>query len=131
MVRWHSDLRAFATPSTNLSLLLTGETEWTISGQCTGNADIPLTENGEKQSKATGKRLVGPGKLIDPAKLAHVFCSPRQRAVVTLDLLLGEDAKEKLKGQNKLSVTEDIREWDYGSYGLSSCRSPFHFHAYI
>lgn len=71
-----------------------------------------------KQSKGTGEKLVGSGKLIDPAKLAHVFCSPRQRAVVTLDLLLGEDAKEQLQADNKLSVTDDITEWDYGSYGL-------------
>ncbi|CAN8099812.1 unnamed protein product [Discula destructiva] len=93
-----------------------GETEWTISGQCTGNADIPLTANGEKQSRATGEKLVGPGKLIDPARLARVFCSPRQRAVVTLGLLLGADAKEKLEADNKLSITQDITEWDYGSY---------------
>lgn len=103
--------------SLTYGLLSTGETEWTISGQCTGNADIPLTANGVKQSKGTGEKLVGPGKLIDPAKLAHVFCSPRQRAVVTLDLLLGEEVQEKLKAENKLSITQDITEWDYGSYG--------------
>lgn len=100
-----------------LSLSLIGETKWTISGQCTGNADIPLTDNGEKQSRGTGEKLVGPGKLIDPAKIAHVFCSPRQRAVVTLDLLLGEEAKAKLEADKKLNITEDITEWDYGSYG--------------
>lgn len=94
-----------------------GETEWTISGQCTGNADIPLTENGEKQSRGTGEKLVGRGKLIDPAKLAHVFCSPRQRATKTLDLLLGEDAKKTLESEKKLSITDDITEWDYGTYG--------------
>ncbi|KAI0127845.1 phosphoglycerate mutase [Xylariales sp. AK1849] len=93
-----------------------GETEWTISGQCTGNADIPLTENGVEQSRGTGDMLVGPGKLIDPSKLAHIFCSPRQRAVITLDMLLGGDAKKKLKAENKLSLTEDIAEWDYGNY---------------
>lgn len=98
-------------------MTLAGETKWTISGQCTGNADIPLTENGKKQSKGTGEQLVGPGKLIDPAKLAHVFCSPRQRAVVTLDLLLGEDTKEKLEAEGKLEITQDITEWDYGTYG--------------
>jgi probable phosphoglycerate mutase len=93
-----------------------GETEWTISGQCTGNAEIPLTENGKKQSQGTGKMLVGPGKLIDPAKLAHVFCSPRNRAVTTLDLLLGEETKSRLEGEKKLTITDDITEWDYGKY---------------
>lgn len=60
--------------------------------------------------------LVGPGKLIDPSKLAHVFCSPRMRAVTTLDQLLSGDAKKKLEEENKLSVTEDIAEWNYGNY---------------
>lgn len=58
--------------------------------------------------------------MIDPAKLARVFCSPRHRAVVTLDLLLGEDVKDKLKVDNKLEITDDITEWDYGSYGMFS-----------
>lgn len=95
---------------------LLGETLWTISGQCTGNADIPLTEDGIKQSRGTGKMLVGPGKLIDPVKLAHVFCSPRSRAVDTLDLLLGKEEKDRLINETKISITEEIREWDYGKY---------------
>lgn len=94
----------------------TGETDWTISGQCTGNAEIPLTENGKKQSLGTGKMLVGPGKLIDPAKLARVFCSPRSRAVDTLDLLLGEGPKSQLDAEKKITITEEIAEWDYGAY---------------
>ncbi|POS69862.1 hypothetical protein DHEL01_v211747 [Diaporthe helianthi] len=93
-----------------------GETEWTISGQCTGNADIPLTDNGKRQSKDTGDMLVGPGKLIDPSRLAHIFCSPRQRAVVTLNSLLGDHANAKLQAEDKVTFTEDIREWDYGNY---------------
>ncbi|ROW05863.1 hypothetical protein VPNG_08027 [Cytospora leucostoma] len=74
-------------------IALHGETEWAVSGLCTGNAEFPLTENGENQSRATGEKLVGRGKLIDPAKLAHDFCSPHQRAIKTLDLLLGGTRK--------------------------------------
>lgn len=76
-----------------------------------------MTENGEKQSRGTGEKLVGRGKLIDPAKLAHVFCSPAQRATKTLDLLLGADTKATLESENKLSITNHILEWDYGTYG--------------
>lgn len=76
-----------------------------------------MTANGEKQSSGTGEKLVGRGKLINPAKLAHVFCSPAQRATKTLDLLLGEDAKATLESEKKLSITDDIHEWDYGTYG--------------
>ena len=93
-----------------------GETEWTINGRCTGNAEIPLTANGIAQVRGTGEALVGPGKLIDPSKLAHVFTSPRQRAIVTLDMLLGSTQKKRLEEEGKISVTEDITEWDYGTY---------------
>lgn len=95
---------------------ISGETEWTISGQCTGNAEIPLTANGANQSRGTGKMLVGSGKLIDPARLAQIFCSPRKRAVDTLGLLLGNEVEADLESNNKITVTEDITEWDYGKY---------------
>lgn len=35
----------------------------------------------------------------------------------TLDLLLGDEAKESLESKKKLSITDDITEWDYGTYG--------------
>ena len=92
-----------------------GETEWTINGRCTGKSEIPLTENGKKQVQGTRDVLVGAGKMMDPAKFAHIFVSPRQRAQSTLDLLLGPE-KERLQKAGKISVTEDIAEWDYGDY---------------
>lgn len=93
-----------------------GETEWTINGRCTGKSEIPLTANGVKQVQGTGKVLVGPGKLIDPWKIAHVFCSPRKRAQSTFDMLLGDEQKGKLVKEGKATITEDIAEWDYGDY---------------
>ncbi|KAJ5100418.1 Histidine phosphatase superfamily clade-1 [Penicillium angulare] len=93
-----------------------GETEWTINGRCTGKSDIPLTANGVGQVRGTGQLLVGDRKLIDPSKIAHVFCSPRQRAQSTLDLLLGDSQKDKLVKEGKITTTEDIAEWDYGDY---------------
>lgn len=93
-----------------------GETEWTINGRHTGKSDIPLTANGENQVRGTGQMLVGSGKLIDPSKFAHVFCSPRQRAQTTFDLLLGGAQKDQLVKEGKVTVTEEIAEWDYGDY---------------
>ncbi|RFU24994.1 hypothetical protein B7463_g11345, partial [Scytalidium lignicola] len=66
-----------------------GETEWTINGRCTGKSEIPLTANG---------------------------LNPRVRAQTTLDLLLGDAEKERLVKEGKISITEDIAEWDYGDY---------------
>ncbi|RMD41083.1 hypothetical protein DV735_g4031, partial [Chaetothyriales sp. CBS 134920] len=76
-----------------------GETEWTISGRYTGVSEIPLTANGEQQVLSTGRVVVGAGKLVDPARLARVFVSPRKRARTT-----------------KVQVTADISEWGYGAY---------------
>ena len=92
-----------------------GETAWTLSGQHTGTTDLALTDNGAKQVLASGKHLVGPGKLIDPAKLAHVFVSPRKRAGQTFQLAF-EDLKKSLEDAGKVSVTADLAEWDYGDY---------------
>jgi len=34
-----------------------GETAWSLSGQHTGRTDLPLTERGERNARALGKRL--------------------------------------------------------------------------
>jgi len=87
-----------------------GETEWAKLGRQTGKTDIPLTPLGLKQVQTTASLLVGPGKLLDPAKLAHIFVSPRKRALQTLEGLgLGEKGVQ-------VTTTEDMAEWDYGDY---------------
>lgn len=60
--------------------------------------------------------LVGPEKLIDPTKLAHIFISPRKRAQSTFDLLFDGIGKESLVESGKVSTTEALAEWDYGKY---------------
>ncbi|KAB8075663.1 histidine phosphatase superfamily [Aspergillus leporis] len=111
-----------------------GETEWSLNGRHTGISDLPLTENGEKRIKATGKALVGNDRLIAPKKLVHVYVSPRTRAQRTLELLeLGcrerlpwtenrkSENEEPIRTEAKVEITEAVREWDYGDYeGLTS-----------
>ncbi|KAI0848175.1 phosphoglycerate mutase-like protein [Daldinia vernicosa] len=111
-----------------------GETEWSLSGKHTSSTDIPLTANGEKRVKATGRALVGDDRLIVPKQIAHIYVSPRKRAQRTFELLnLGttnplpwKNHGEKPTDANNLcnaqvEVTEDIREWDYGDYeGMTS-----------
>lgn len=43
-----------------------------LNGRHTGTTELPLTENGEKRIRATGKALVGEDRLICRTKLAHV-----------------------------------------------------------
>ena len=113
-----------------------GETEWSLNGRHTGTTDIPLTANGEKRIRATGRALVGPDRLIVPHNLAHIYVSPRKRAQRTLELLgLGAkdgmpweehgDVEECVAGGGgtsaRVEVTESVREWDYGEYeGVTS-----------
>lgn len=114
-----------------------GETEWSLNGRHTGTSDIPLTANGEKRVRATGKALVGPDRLIVPSNLAHIYVSPRKRAQRTLELLglacheempwapHGEMAEGNVAcaegARAKIEVTAQISEWDYGEYeGITS-----------
>ncbi|KIW39962.1 uncharacterized protein PV06_08523 [Exophiala oligosperma] len=122
-----------------------GETEWSLSGKHTGTTDIPLTKNGEKRVRATGRALVGDDRLIVPRQLVHIYVSPRHRAQRTLELLdLGchdpypwqtttTTTSEKSSGsdlhtsssQNKtdarVTIDPRIAEWDYGEYeGVTS-----------
>ncbi|KAI0476434.1 histidine phosphatase superfamily [Xylariaceae sp. FL0804] len=122
-----------------------GETEWSLDGRHTGNTDIPLTPDGEKRVKATGRALVGDDRLIVPNQLVHIYVSPRKRAQRTFELLnLGirdplpwrehgarpeaepaaaADHPRRRDCEARVQVTEDIREWDYGDYeGITSAR---------
>ncbi|KAK4540149.1 hypothetical protein LTR36_009735 [Oleoguttula mirabilis] len=89
-------------------LIRHGETEWSKSGQYTGKTDIPLTPHGEEQVTSTAQIMYGSGRLIDPAKVAQVWLSPRKRAIKTYQLLSGQT--------EGYEVTESLAEWDYGEY---------------
>jgi probable phosphoglycerate mutase len=77
-----------------------GETAWTVTGQHTGQTDLPLTPNGERNARRLGLRLQG-------MSFVKVFTSPLQRAIRTCELAgFGAVAE----------VDEDLVEWDYGRY---------------
>lgn len=59
---------------------------------------------------------MGSGKLIDPATLAHVYTSPRRRAVQTFEIAFSEADRQALSDAKKVSQTERLAEWDYGQY---------------
>ncbi|KAI5928117.1 phosphoglycerate mutase [Camillea tinctor] len=96
-----------------------GETEWTKNGRFTGKTDLSLTANGATQVAGTAAQLVGPGRLIDPVRLARVIVSPRHRARQTFQLLFGEENANNhghAVDEAKVTFTESIAEWDYGDY---------------
>jgi broad specificity phosphatase PhoE len=73
-----------------------------------------LTANGEAQVSNSARVIVGPGKIIDPSKIARLFISPRTRAQRTYEILFDDAARKQLVGKGE--TTEDIREWEYGAY---------------
>jgi broad specificity phosphatase PhoE len=77
-----------------------GETAWSLSGQHTGRTDLPLTERGERNTRALGERLRG-------LAFTKVFTSPLQRAVRTCELAGYGSVAE---------IDSDLVEWDYGQY---------------
>ncbi|KAI9644373.1 Sedoheptulose 1,7-bisphosphatase [Ciborinia camelliae] len=115
-----------------------GETEWSLNGRHTGTTELPLTANGEKRIRATGRALIGDDRLIVPRNLAHIYVSPRKRAQRTLELLnVGcasklpweESASQQqsptssppIRTSATVEITPDIQEWDYGAYeGITS-----------
>jgi len=77
-----------------------GETAWSLTGQHTGRADLPLTERGERNARCLGQRL---GRFA----FAKVFASPLQRARRTCELAgFGAVAE----------IDPNLAEWDYGDY---------------
>jgi broad specificity phosphatase PhoE len=99
-----------------LCLCKVGETAWSKNGRYTGVTELELTEHGQNQVLASGKIIVGDGKLIDPSRLAHVYISPRNRAKQTFELAFDTKDKEMLRKNGKVTETSKLAEWDYGLY---------------
>ena len=77
-----------------------GETEWSLSGQYSGRADVALTEHGEHEARHFGTRICS-------VAFDHVLTSPLQRARQTCEFAgLSQHAE----------IDTDLVEWDNGDY---------------
>jgi 2,3-bisphosphoglycerate-dependent phosphoglycerate mutase len=104
------------TVKAKLALLRHGETEYNNKHLMTGQADIPLTENGKEQAREAGRLLTAHGHKADA-----VFSSSLQRAFNTASLLLehSEEIHIHLKntdGTWNIGVRHEIKETNTGDF---------------
>jgi broad specificity phosphatase PhoE/ribonuclease HI len=95
-----------ATVPTRLLLVRHGETELTAQGRYSGRGDVPLSETGLAQARATGARVAAMGVPI-----AAVITSPLARCVRT-----GEAISAALPGHVEVAVEPDLVECDFGEW---------------
>lgn len=88
-----------------LYLFRHGQTEWSVSGQHTGRADIPLTDHGRAQARLLRD-------AVSHINFSSVLVSPLARAQETASLAgLG----------SQVTTCEDLAEYNYGEYeGLTT-----------
>ncbi|AQZ11694.1 SHB17 (YKR043C) [Zygosaccharomyces parabailii] len=101
-------------PTPRCIIVRHGQTEWSNSGQFTGNTDLPLTPHGEELVRLSGKALIEYG-FVKPENITYVFTSPRKRARDTVRLML-EKLSDEQRSRIKVIVDDDLHEWDYGDY---------------
>ena len=88
------------TAPAQIAVVRHGQTEWSLNGRHTGTTDIPLTDDGRAEARASAP-------LVQALPIDRVVCSPLQRAHETCTLL--DLALEP-------TIDPDLVEWNYGVY---------------
>lgn len=86
----------------NILLARHGETPWNKEGRYQGHTDIPLSETGEGQARALGKRL-------EEVTVHRAVASPLSRARRTAELVLGPRA-------SMLGFDDGLKEISHGGW---------------
>ena len=88
----------------NLLLLRHGESQWNLENRFTGWVDVPLSPKGEEEARSAGEKL-------KTYKFDFGFTSVLQRAIKTMDIVLG------ITGQTNLKIERDqaLNERHYGA----------------
>ncbi len=83
-----------------IALVRHGETEWSLNGRHTGTTDIPLTDRGRDEARASAA-------LVQGLPIDRVSSSPLSRARETCALL---------ELDQPVTLDDDLVEWNYGDY---------------
>ncbi|MEH0986352.1 bifunctional RNase H/acid phosphatase [Micromonospora sp. CPCC 205556] len=92
--------------ATRLILVRHGETEWTVQHRYAGRADVPLSEQGRAQARATAARVAE----LAPS-VAAVLSSPLSRCTATAEAIAGALGGIPVR-RNDDWIECDFGDWD-------------------
>ncbi|MEH0842210.1 bifunctional RNase H/acid phosphatase [Micromonospora sp. CPCC 205711] len=92
--------------ATRLILVRHGETEWTVQHRYAGRADVPLSDQGRAQARATAARVAE----LAPS-VAAVVSSPLSRCTATAEAIAGALGDLPVRQQDDW-VECDFGDWD-------------------
>ncbi|MEU7977620.1 bifunctional RNase H/acid phosphatase [Micromonospora sp. NPDC049081] len=111
--------------ATRLILVRHGETEWTVQHRYAGRADVPLSESGQAQARATATRVAA----LVPS-VAAVLSSPLSRCTATAEAIAGALGGLPVRRQDDW-VECDFGDWDGHTFAEVRDRWPGELDAWL
>ncbi|THC97044.1 hypothetical protein EYZ11_003487 [Aspergillus tanneri] len=102
-----------------IGMALSREIEWTKNGRYAGSTELELTPNGVTQVKGTKTQLVGPRKLIDPARIAR----SRPSSICSVRILRMPPGVHEIRARRKEKGLDQEREWNIWRDGCEGGKS--------
>ncbi|MEV6798245.1 bifunctional RNase H/acid phosphatase [Micromonospora rifamycinica] len=111
--------------ATRLILVRHGATEWTVQHRYAGRADVPLSESGQAQARATAARV---GALAP--SVAAVLSSPLSRCTATAEAIAGALGGLPVRPQDDW-IECDFGDWDGHTFAEVRDRWPGELDAWL
>ncbi|WP_194822085.1 bifunctional RNase H/acid phosphatase [Micromonospora sp. S-DT3-3-22] len=111
--------------ATRLILVRHGETEWTVQHRYAGRADVPLSESGQAQARATAARVAA----LAPS-VAAVLSSPLSRCTATAEAIAGALGGLPVRPQDDW-IECDFGDWDGHTFAEVRDRWPGELDAWL
>ncbi|MEV6709520.1 bifunctional RNase H/acid phosphatase [Micromonospora wenchangensis] len=111
--------------ATRLILVRHGETEWTVQHRYAGRADVPLSESGQAQARATATRVAA----LAPS-VAAVLSSPLSRCTATAEAIAAALGDLPVRPQDDW-IECDFGDWDGHTFAEVRDRWPGELDAWL
>lgn len=111
--------------ATRLILVRHGATEWTVQHRYAGRADVPLSESGQAQARATAARVAA----LAPS-VAAVLSSPLSRCTATAEAIAGALGELPVRPQDDW-IECDFGDWDGHTFAEVRDRWPGELDAWL